>query len=332
MADIKDLKKRAEAIRDERAPGANTAERIGKWNLDAAELIGELKSFIDQFIEKKIKIDYNDLENKPLIWEMIPAGAEYLDENGDPIMIPIVRLPDNTPIDLRDIYDVAFSETMQKLDDILEGKVSTEDLAKLLAGKEDKLVSGRSIKTINGQSIVGSGNITIQGGTSDYNKLENKPLVKNIFGEKGGYAIAYEDGETEYQHPFIDFGVPSAVRFGETNLEKILDDKATHDEVKDLKNAIDEVYQHKIEDLETIRSGANKGATAVQPVEGKGLSTNDYTDADKAKLSELETAVGKKYEKPTDGIPSTDLASSVQTSISRADDIYNDYINAQNIL
>ena len=67
--------------------------------------------------------------------------------------------------------------------------------------------------------------------------------------------------------------------------------------------------QETINDLEDIRSGANKGATALQDVpeeyitetelalllnnkvdkeEGKGLSTNDYTTAEKNKLASLE--------------------------------------------
>lgn len=74
--------------------------------------------------------------------------------------------------------------------------------------------------------------------------------------------------------------------------------------------------QDTITDLDTIRSGAAKGATALQsetdPVysadkpnialkselngkvdkeEGKGLSSNDYTDAEKAKLTELDLKV-----------------------------------------
>lgn len=63
-----------------------------------------------------------------------------------------------------------------------------------------------------------------------------------------------------------------------------------------------------INDLDTIRAGALKGATALQEhqdishlatkqelagkvskEEGKGLSTNDYTDEDRSKLTELET-------------------------------------------
>ena len=40
-----------------------------------------------------------------------------------------------------------------------------------------------------------------------------------------------------------------------------------------------------INDLAIIRSGAALGATAVQPESGKGLSTNDYTTAEKTKLA-----------------------------------------------
>ena len=38
-------------------------------------------------------------------------------------------------------------------------------------GKQDKLVSGTNIKTINGTSILGSGDITISGGSSDANVM-----------------------------------------------------------------------------------------------------------------------------------------------------------------
>ena len=38
------------------------------------------------------------------------------------------------------------------------------EITSLLADKQDKLVSGTNIKTINNQTLLGSGNITIQGG------------------------------------------------------------------------------------------------------------------------------------------------------------------------
>jgi 5,10-methylene-tetrahydrofolate dehydrogenase/methenyl tetrahydrofolate cyclohydrolase len=39
----------------------------------------------------------------------------------------------------------------------------------LANGKQDKLVSGTNIKTINGTSILGSGDITIEAGSSNAN-------------------------------------------------------------------------------------------------------------------------------------------------------------------
>lgn len=51
--------------------------------------------------------------------------------------------------------------------------------------------------------------------------------------------------------------------------------------------------QDTISDLSTIRSGAALGATAVQPETGKGLSTNDYTTAEKTKLAGIEAQANK---------------------------------------
>lgn len=51
--------------------------------------------------------------------------------------------------------------------------------------------------------------------------------------------------------------------------------------------------QNTISDLSTIRSGAALGATAVQPIVGKGLSTNDYTTAEKEKLAGVEEQANK---------------------------------------
>lgn len=42
---------------------------------------------------------------------------------------------------------------------------SASSLQTVIGGKQDALVSGTSIKTINNQSLLGSGNISIAGGT-----------------------------------------------------------------------------------------------------------------------------------------------------------------------
>lgn len=46
--------------------------------------------------------------------------------------------------------------------------------------KQDTLVSGENIKTINDQSILGTGNLNISTGTSDYTQLINKPSINNV--------------------------------------------------------------------------------------------------------------------------------------------------------
>lgn len=77
--------------------------------------------------------------------------------------------------------------------------------------------------------------------------------------------------------------------------------------------------QDTISDLDTIRSGAAAGATAVQPAALTAYRTASDQDAiDDAQ----DTAIAAKYAKPSGGIPKTDLASGVQTSLGKADTAY----------
>lgn len=104
-------------------------------------------------------------------------------------------------------------------------------------------------------------------GTTDYNELQNKPTKLSDF-----------ENDSDFVTP------------------------AYHDATK----------QDVITDLATIRSGAAAGATAVQPraisdmetrthaadtyvakESGKGLSSNDYTTAEKSKLAGIETGAQK---------------------------------------
>lgn len=80
--------------------------------------------------------------------------------------------------------------------------------------------------------------------------------------------------------------------------------------------------------------GMPSAAASQQSGPSEGLSEAIIAEVgrQKGQLSELSLQVGKKYEKPADGIPSTDLAGAVQASISRADTIYDDYIDAQNLM
>lgn len=80
-----------------------------------------------------------------------------------------------------------------------------------------------------------------------------------------------------------------------TAMQTALDAKANTADIYS-KNEVDTALsskQNTIPDLADIRSGAALGSTAVQPVSGKGLSTNDYTTAEKEKLAAIEAQANK---------------------------------------
>ena len=54
-------------------------------------------------------------------------------------------------------------------------ELATKADASALSSKQDTLVSGTNIKTINGESILGSGNLVIQSGTSNWDDIQGKP-------------------------------------------------------------------------------------------------------------------------------------------------------------
>lgn len=64
--------------------------------------------------------------------------------------------------------------------------------------------------------------------------------------------------------------------------------------------------------------------TKVDKVEGKQLSTEDFTAALKTSLESLPKEISGKYVKPSEGIPKTDLSSEVQESLNKADSAIQD--------
>lgn len=62
----------------------------------------------------------------------------------------------------------------------------------------------------------------------------------------------------------------------------------------------------------------------VDKIEGKQLSTEDFTAAFKTSLESLPEKINNKYVKPLEGIPKTDLSSEVQKSLNKADSAIQD--------
>ena len=187
----------------------------------------------------------------------------------------------------------------------IQGTLSNQtDLKNALDDKQDELVSGTNIKTINNQSVIGSGNIEINSGvwgnitgdisnqsdlqtalnakadttslatvatTGAYSDLSDTPTIGTgtITIKKNGEAIdSFGLNQTASQNINItvptkvsdltnDSGFISGVAWGDIT--------GTLSSQTDLSSALAS-KQDTISDLDTIRSGAEAGATAVQPI------------------------------------------------------------------
>lgn len=153
------------------------------------------------------------------------------------------------------------TELRERIEDI-EGKESTWN------AKQNALVSGTNIKTVNGKSLLGSGNIEIHEGGESYDDTELRQLI--------GQKASQQQVDTLSQNML--------------SLNNALNDKASTSSVNDL---ADEVSgkQDSISDLAAIRSGASKGATAVQPSAIADMATKTYVDGIVGDINEVLTEI-----------------------------------------
>ena len=81
-----------------------------------------------------------------------------------------------------------------------------------ISGKQDKLVSGTNIKTINGQSILGSGNITIEGGSGAYGLVNHgtsdtefalTPNTLHVWDEVASLTLTLGSGQSGVANEYV---------------------------------------------------------------------------------------------------------------------------------
>ena len=174
------------------------------------------------------------------------------------------------------------------------------DLQNSLNGKQPTLVSGTNIKTINGESVLGSGNITIGGGSNvfiatyeetPYSEVQEAYLAGKFIVVKKDYRL-----DTDYSNIFIltdsNYNIDGALGGTYTfTFARNVDNGSAYPKLEGFSLSVDgyslidtSYLQSHIDDLSTIRSGAAKGATA--------------------------------YQKPSTGIPASDIAQGVIPDVS----------------
>ena len=182
--------------------------------------------------------DYNDLEHKPSINDVVLEGNKTLEDLGimgsdkaytkEEVNQALETKADKTLVD-------TFSQKVDSLEESLNRKANTTDIPSRLSELENDLKT----KTINGQSIFGEGNMEIPSGQDN--------VIEKI--KVNGTELPVENKEVNIKVP--------------TKVSELDNDSHFLSEHQDLSNY-------------------------VQKEKDKGLSSNDFTDAEKAKLAGLK--------------------------------------------
>ena len=169
--------------------------------------------------------------------------------------------------------------------------------------KQDKLVSGTNIKTVNGTSLLGSGNIVIeassenvptvqtdvQGTTNNYIYSSGKNNSYGVISDIGNM-ITYNTDNVSIKNIIYYWGSISSGEYrtwkinGATTSEAGLMSSSDKSKLDGIDTSIYATKtelatkQDTISDLETIRSGASKGATALQSVPSTYALKTDIPD------------------------------------------------------
>ena len=121
---------------------------------------------------------YNDLTNKPDIpseqiqsdWNQSNTSAKDYIKNKPEIPV----LPTLADVATSGDYeDLTNTPTIPDVPEWAMSSTKPSYTVSEIDGAQEELVSGTNIKTINGTSVLGSGNITIQGGGGDVNVIES---------------------------------------------------------------------------------------------------------------------------------------------------------------
>lgn len=238
----------------------------------------------------------------------------------------------------------------------LRGNKSSQDF-----GIQDTLISGTNIKTINNQSILGSGNIIIESGsegTLDYNDLENKPKINgsDLSGNKTSTDLGLQEKLSSGTNIKTINGTSIlgsgnlVIESGEGGLSSVAHDDtmtgagtnasplkvdttkiAQKSDIPDTSNFITK----SVNDLTNYTKTSDLGSLATKStvnyeteVTNKPTIPSQVTEATVSGWGFTKNT--GTYSKPSGGIPKSDLTSTVQASLNKADSALQEHQSLSN--
>ena len=206
--------------------------------------------------------------------------------------------------DFNTLVNADASEAINTFNEIiafLEGVKHTENLDNIIASieqqiasKQDTLINGTNIKTINGESILGEGNIELNTTISDKSITKEK-LSQDIQNQLDQLNAVLVDTEEEADDPLVSEYITS------TQLENKLLNKQ-----------------------DTLVSGESIKTINGETILGSGdITIEEVTESTVSNWGFTKNT--GTYSKPSGGIPKSDLDSSVQTSLGKADTALQSY-------
>lgn len=208
----------------------------------------------------------------------------------------------------------------------LSGNKTSTDL-----GLQEKLSSGTNIKTINGTSILGSGNLVIESGEGGLSSVAHDDTLTGA----GTNASPLKVDTTKIAQKS---DIPDTSEF----ITKSVNDLTNYTKTSDLgdlatKNTVN--YETEVTNKPTIPSEVTEATvsgwgftknTGTYSKPSGGIPKSDLDSTVQASLSKADTALQTEqytgtYSKPSGGIPKSDLASVVQTSLDKADTALQSY-------
>lgn len=279
--------------------------------------------------ENKVELVHLDLSSEMLVGASSIKVDDELDEDSENAI--------QNKVVAQTFKDVAAA--------IEERQPVINDLDTIRKGASLGATAVQRVKTFNGQDIEGEGNIEfpIDANLSEMsaNPVQNKAItiaLNDKVSKEIGKGLSSEDFTTTLKEKLASLGNydDSAIVAAVNRLRSDLDTLVSGDTTKAINSYNDVIAflagiedsesldgiiaaiekqiaakQDEIADLDAIREGSAKGATAVQPGSLAAVATSGSYDDLKSKPA--------IYAKPATGIPKSDLASDVQTSLDKAD-------------